>query len=162
MLQEVNKTKFEGFSYIEILIVLGIFSIASFFFLPFSLSQLSASRVSYHAADVNSLAFGTQQNAFSQKNGSDHGIRFNTDDFDVFEGASYATSTSSYNVDLDNSVEFTDVDLELVGTSTSTTELVFDRGEFKPNADGSITLSDGAQSYTLYINEEGLIYYEKD
>ncbi len=152
---------YQGFSYIEIVIVVAILGATTTLIMPFTFSEISKSRLSYHSKDLTSVIFTAQQNAYSQIGGSGHGIRFNDDDFDVFDGSSFATALSTYNVQLNYQITFTDVDLVDVVSSTSTNEVVFDRGNFKPDATGTVTLSDGAQSYRITINQEGLVYYEK-
>ncbi|MCA9376391.1 type II secretion system protein [Candidatus Nomurabacteria bacterium] len=149
-----------AFTYVEVVVVLGMFAIAAYFMVPLSLSGLSSTRVSQPASDVTSLIFSTQQDSFTQKDGSAHGIRFNSSDYDVFIGASYATATYWDTFELKNTVTFTDIDLTDIATLTPTNELVFDRGSMKPNAYGTISLSDGSHTYTVVINQEGLVYYE--
>lgn len=78
----------------------------------------------------------------------------------MFIGASYATATYWDTFELKNTVTFTDIDLTDIATLTPTNELVFDRGSMKPNAYGTISLSDGSHTYTVVINQEGLVYYE--
>lgn len=153
--------KYNAFTYLEIMVVLAVFSIASFLLVPLSFSQLGSTRTSYYSADINTFIFSVQQESYTQLSGSAHGIRFNTDSYDVYTGSSYATAIDSFTITMNNDVEITDVSLTDIATSNPTTELVFDRGEFRPNAYGTITLSDGFVEYQITINQEGLSYYEK-
>lgn len=157
----LRSKKYRGFSYIEIVIVVAILGLTTTLMIPFTFSEISKSRLSYHSKDLASVIFTAQQNAYSQIGGSGHGIRFNDDDFDVFDGSSFATAASSYNVQLNYDITFTDIDLVDVVSSSNTNEVVFDRGDFKPDATGTVTLSDGAQTYRITINKEGLVYYER-
>ncbi len=154
-------SKYKAFTYIEVMIVLGIFSIGAFLLVPLSFSQLGSTRTSYYAADINTFIFSVQQESYTQLDGSAHGIRFNADTYDVYTGSSYATATETLTITMNNDVEITDVSLTDIATSNPTTELVFDRGKFRPNAYGTITVSDGFVLYRVTINREGLSYYEK-
>lgn len=152
---------YEGFSYVEIVIVLAIIGIAATFLVPTSLSQLSGNRVKYHSNNIQSLIFTAQQDAYGQKGGSAHGVKFNADSFEIFEGSSYSESTASLTFNLDYSVKITQVNLINLETLTSTDEVYFERGSIFPSAVGTLQVSNGNQSYSVTINKEGLVYHEK-
>ena len=158
-MSQILAKKYNALSYIEILIVIGMLAVASALMLPITITELGSQRVAFHANNVVTLAFAAQQDAFSQIGGSAHGIRFNTDSYDVYDGSSYATATFSYNVELPEGLEFTSIDLTNP-SSNPTTEYVVDRGNLKPDSKGTVTISDGAKTYRITLNEEGAIYYE--
>lgn len=153
---------YSAFTYIETTIVLGIFAISAFLLVPLSFSQLSSNRVSFHASDIASWVFSMQQDSFTQKEGSAHGIRFEEESFYIFTGSSYETSIHSTRLDLNNGVEISELSLNSVETGEPTDTLLFPRGDIKPTATGTIQLSDGRSSYKVTINKEGVVYYEKE
>lgn len=142
----------EAFTLFEVIIVLGIVLIISLVAIPIGISEFRTNKVENTAIDMRSLVQSSQQNAYTRKNDSSYGIRFNSESFDLFQGESVATATSVETIELENGVY-----IENVNLSNALNEFYFPAGELMPDATVSIDISDGAKSFRLEINSEGLI-----
>ncbi len=142
----------KAYTLLELLLVLTLFSSVSAIVVPFTIRQISQGNVESEADKVRSAIFLTQQNAYTGRNSSDYGIKFNSDSYEIYEGASYA---GALNIDVENlpsSVQFTAVNLGDLGD-----EVHFSLGSVIPSTDGVLTISDGTSTNTITITSQGSI-----
>ena len=148
--------KYKAFSLVEVTVVIGIliavFSIA----IPYMINDPTESRVQFEMSNLVSHVFEHQQYAFTHRNGSDYGVKFNTGSYVLFEGDTYATATDTLTIDLPSDITISDVSMSDTGT-----EVQFDQGEFKPNQYGTLKMSKDGVEYRMTINREGLVYRER-
>ena len=153
----MNKFKItKGFTFLELMIVIAIFSLIAFFTMPFSLSQIQGNKVESATREIPSAIFSQQENAFSRNNNVSYGIAFFTHQYKTFIGADLATGTNVEVFDLDN-----DVNLNSINFNDNKNEVVFASGNLSANNIGSLKISNDQTNFLLEINAEGLINYKK-
>lgn len=147
-----KQTKLQGFSIFEILVTLGIILMLSAIVFPFTLQKLQASKLRGHASQLLTDIYFQQQESFYKN--SSRGISFSGNSYTIFDGDTLATATETSVKSYPDNITVTPIDF------TEGTQFYFAEGEFKPSSSGRILLYDGFNSVTVYINREGLIYYE--
>ena len=144
--------KYSALSLIEIVLVIGLFGAVMSVLVPFTLKQIRENKVFAEKEVLESTVFTQQQNAYAGKDGYAYGVKFFTDGYEIFQGDSYASLVSSERFYFKNGVEIVDQTFSVSGD-----ELNFAIGEFKPADEGYVELSDGVNSYKVYVNSEGLV-----
>lgn len=145
----------EGFTFIEILVVIGIVSAFASLSL---LVDFNSYRGDAFRAEVSSLGGALQTaraNALNNINEEKHGVAIHPDGYDgyvIFQGTSYATRNTSLDAQIKASYGVTI-------SPTSPMEIVFDQLSGTTNYDGDIMLIDPnrAMNAALSINHEGRI-----
>lgn len=143
---------YKGFSLVEVVLILGLFGIIAVIFIPFSIRQLTFSKLESSSKQMSSSIYLFQQYGASRKNDSSHGVAFNYGSYTLFEGDSLSTASYTEIYDLPSGTNINSINL-----TNSANEIVFEKGEFKPDEYGYVRVSDGSDSYRIVINKEGLI-----
>jgi Tfp pilus assembly protein FimT len=152
MLSQKKDSKLEGFSIFEILVTLGIILLLSALVFPFTLQKMQASKLSSYASELMADIYFQQQESYYKN--SPRGISISGNGYTIFDGENISTATET-------SFKKIPVNISITPTNfTSGFEFYFPGQEFKPSSSGQILLSDGFNTITIYINREGLIYYE--
>jgi type II secretory pathway pseudopilin PulG len=134
----------------EIVMVLGIFALMAAIAMPIGLSQLSRNNALQAARDLASNISVMQQNSYNWRNSGEYGVYLTTDEYTLYEGVDYGSSTWSDTV----SIRGAQVDqIDFNGAQ----EVSFTLGSLLPNAAGSFRVSDDAVVYLVTVNSEGLI-----
>lgn len=148
--------KLSGFSLIELLIVMAILTFVSVILLPPTITQLRATNIDGEVSDITSLIYQYQQNAYFGLNNKSYGVRFGSTSYTIFIGDSFAASDSSEVVQLEPGLVINSVNLAGGGS-----DLIFSKGTLKPNATGSIQITNSTETYQILINSEGFVEYIK-
>ena len=140
-----------GFSIIEVLLVLAIFSIIVFLSLPL----VSGAFVQNDSEDASLLTVSTirqaQNNARNGLQDSVWGVRINFPTLILFRGATYASRDPTYDSELTLSSHLT-----ISGLS----EITFSKLDGLPSTTGNIVITNlNNKTVTIYINEKGTIFY---
>lgn len=146
----------KGFTLIELLVTLAIFSVMVAVVAPFSVLQLRRSRIKTESQSLVSSMRLTQQRGISGQNASKFGIKFNNNEYILYEGENYATASQRETYELNNNVSISNINL-----TGGATEIGFSSEDIRPNATGTLIMSDGNSSFRIIINAEGLIDYEE-
>lgn len=149
-----NRPNIKGFTLLEIIVVLGIFLALSVLAFPTTIAQVQKGKMESATSDMSSLIFVQQQDAFSGLNNKNYGVAFAEDSYTLYIGNSLATAESTEVIDLPNGLTINQITL-----SNAATEINFTKGSLKPSDFGSITITNGIQTFTWSINREGLISY---
>lgn len=155
MLQKFKKEA--GFTLIEMLVVIGIVIVVAFIVVPISVVQLQGNKLESETKKLKSSMHNQQQYAYSAREDSAYGIVFNSGNYVLYQGDSYATATVTETIDLTN-----EVDIVQINFADSSSEVNFAKNEFRPSTTGNIVISDGINSYTININSQGLIETTKN
>lgn len=142
----------KGFTLIEILVVISLtMLLAGVSSVVYGNIQVSTQLNETSSQIAQNLRLAKEQSA-SGKNNAAHGIKFDANQYTLFQGSSYLT----------REVSFDRVYVLGSGLSLATTlignEIVFSKGVGDPNTNGTITLShivNGSRSIT--INNYGVI-----
>jgi type II secretory pathway pseudopilin PulG len=143
---------------LEILIVVGIFTVLASLVFPLTIQDSQNQRLQSTLKELQSATHLIQQNAYSRLNNLTYGIAFSADRYTTFTGNTLATGANKTEYILPTKQSFLSVTLTGGGT-----EFVFQPGSFRPNKFGTIRLTDSSSVFVLDINREGLIqaYREK-
>lgn len=141
-----------GFTLIEVLIVIGIIIILSAATLPL----YSNLQISSQLNDGNLLIIQTLRTAREKSlvgyNDSSHGVKFLSNSFILYQGSSYATRNSFY----DRITELSPV--LSISTTLTNDEINFSKGLGEPNNIGTIILShNSGGEREIFINSLGKI-----
>ncbi len=148
-------TNKEGYTLIEITIVIAIVLAVSIFAVPFTLHQIQEGELANKSADIVSAIFTQQQKAYNRVNSKSYGIRFQSDSYIIFIGDDYASAEYTEVIELPEGINFTSIMF-----SGSVDEIIFAAGEFRPSENGNLKISNqsGLQKQ-INITAEGLIYF---
>jgi prepilin-type N-terminal cleavage/methylation domain-containing protein len=145
---EVHK----GFTLIEILITLAILVAVLSLAFPVTLSTVNSNRIENVAKDLASLIYSHQQSAYSSKNNKSYGVYFETNLYVLFAGDSYASAENLEQKELSNGVTISSININGGGN-----QILFPKGEFKPQNYGYINITNNYVTYRIDVNQEGLI-----
>ncbi len=141
-----------GFTLIELLIVIGITTIlAGVSAVVYGNLQVSAQLNDISAQVAQNLRLAREQ-SLAGLNNSAHGIKFNSNQYILYQGSSYITRDASYDrvFSFPNSLVLT--------TAISGSEVIFSKGVGLPSATGTLVFNHSVSgTKTILINELGSI-----
>ena len=137
----------KAYTTLEVIVVVGIILLISGLVVPMSIRQTKLNELSVAGKDFHSHVFVQQQNAFSGKNNSSHGVYVENDSYWLFEGDSFLTSTVKDEFSFGKGIN----------VISGNTEIIFAKGSQKPSQESTIILSFDERNYMILINEEGVI-----
>lgn len=137
-----------GFTLLEIIIVLALIVVLSSFSVLFSFTYLRTQNVRSDAAIIVSELRRAQTQAYTEDHDASHGLKVLSDRVVRFTGASYATRTTSQDVETDFPVSV---------TVTGSSEVVFPKGSMDPSAAATITLDNAETAFDILISTYGII-----
>ena len=137
----------DGFTILELVIVIGIFSVLVLIATPSLFNFYSRANASSEQSSVVSYLRLAQSWSLSNRDNNNHGIKISEEEYTLFTGASYALRDTSLD-------ETYDIPEEI--TLSGATEIVFDRKSGRTTQSTINIISDIA-SRSIDINSEGLI-----
>ena len=153
MRKDKNKKKLNGFSLFEVIVTMGILMMLSLLVFPVATNRARKSKLESHASQIATDLYYQQQRA-DQKNIST-GISLGTSSYTLFDGDTLATATDTDVKSYPTNILITSI------TLNGTNEISFPQGEFKPQYYGYFNITDSQNTMRVYINQEGLIWYEE-
>ena len=141
-----------GFTLIEMVVVIGIMAIVAGLGATVSFTFLRGQRLQSAAEMIMAEALRAQIDAYTQAGDKAHGIKVLSDSVVRFVGSSYAGRTVAQ-----DEVDTFPGSITVSGLS----EWDFAAASFYPGTAGTMTLSDGDQSYDLSISSYGLVEIAK-
>lgn len=145
----------KAYTFIELLVVIGLLTVAVGLAVPYSLRQIEQNKAKNDATSIASITFNIQQDAFAGKNQSSQGIAFQSNGYYIFEGTSLATATDQQFYQLENTT------ISSINLTGGTNEIIFSQNSLVPSATGNIRVTDNTQSYSVVVNAQGLIYFSQ-
>lgn len=147
-----RSSKYNGFTLIEIVIVIGIITLAVGFIFPLTISQIRENKLYSASEEVSGAIFEAQQYAYSRKNGLGYGIQFEGNEYRFLSGGSYATAAIDDTFTLENGITIT------TSNFAAADDIFFSPGNIRPDAAGSLIISDGSKTIEITVNSEGAIF----
>lgn len=146
----------QGFTVIEIFIVVGIMALLISFVTPIYGRWHNDVRLDTAGLEISRQLKAAQAKSFSGVNDKAHGIYFNNNEAVIFQGASYAARDSGYDLSTDIPSGIT------IALSNFMSEIVFSKNTGLPNATSTITILNSATGETkgISVNILGLIKNE--
>jgi prepilin-type N-terminal cleavage/methylation domain-containing protein len=141
-----------GFTLLEILLVVAIFTILASLVFPLTIKDSQGAKLLATAKQMESVMFRYQQSALSRLNNTNYGIAFFLNKYTLFEGNTLASATFTEDIEIPARQSISSITLTGGGT-----EILFTQGSFRPNKSGNIKITDSILTYTVDINSEGLI-----
>lgn len=138
----------KGFTLIEITVVVAISIALLVFSIPVVVHFLSYQTLQDTQATLVASLRQAHTNALYQKNDSAFGVRFLSGSYVLFQGASYATRTASYDIT---------TTIPASVTVSGITEVVFTKRTGIPSTTGTILLQSGNRNRSVTINQQGSI-----
>jgi type II secretory pathway pseudopilin PulG len=148
--------KVKAFTFLEVVVVMGILVAIALLVLPYTISQIEEARAENQSVSVASELFSQQQDAYAGKNNSAFGVSLEEDAYTVFRGTSLAAAAESTTITLPSGVTIQNISL-----TGGATEIVFPVNSFRPNVSGSFRLNDGNSVFEVGLNAQGLITVTK-
>jgi len=146
----------KAFTLVEILITLALMSFFAVVLFPFTIGSVNNANLGAESANLASAIFKVQQDAFASENNLNYGIRLNANSYSVLSGADVASLTVSDTINLKTPLFISNINL-----TGGTKDIIFAKSNLQPNASGTFIVSNGSESYTFNINNEGLVEYQK-
>lgn len=141
----------KGFTLIEVLIVVFIIGILSALTINYFTEINESKKIEGLSETISAYLEETKTKAQSGENGEQHGIKFYSQTYVIFSGASFSLN------DPDNKTINVDEGFEIETTLTSD-EVIFSKIKGEPNHVGTITitsLSDESKTVDVVIGELG-------
>ena len=154
MANNSNKQNLKGFSLLEIIITISIMMAFAFIVFPVGINNNQKSKLQNYASLIVTDIYYQQQR--SKLTGLSNGILLGTNSYTLFDGESYSTATETDLKKFPQNIRITGISLLSPGTN----EILFTNGSFKPTYEGSFQLTDSINVVRVYINKEGLTWYE--
>lgn len=153
MLNKKRKDNLDGFSLFEVLITLSIMMLFAAVAFPIGIKQNQKSKLESYASQISNDIYYQQQRSLLRAIPS--GVRLGTHSYTLFDGESFESSEYKDVKTYPQNISITNISL-----SSSSLEISFEEGSFKPKYYGSFRLTDGTNNISVFINQEGLIEYE--
>lgn len=141
-----------GISFIEILLVVAITSIAAAASVPIIGNLQKSSQLAQESTQIIQTVRIAKERASSRLNNASHGVYFQPSYYTLYQGASYAVRDSSYDrtLVLDNALS--------LSTNLTGDEVNFSKGLGEPDTTGTITLTHSVQGIKIItINSFGKV-----
>jgi prepilin-type N-terminal cleavage/methylation domain-containing protein len=148
----MNKLHTKGYSLIEVLLVVGMFAVLAIIAFPSAMQESGNSKLRSAVKQMESSAFVAQQNAYAGLGDASYGVAFYVNKYTIFIGSSVLTASSKEDILLPSNMTIGQIILTGGGN-----EVLFTKGNIKPNKSGTIALKDSVSTYMLNISSEGLI-----
>lgn len=143
---------YKGYTFIELLVVIGIFLTFAVVVALVSIPNLKSVDMQMTVEDIRSLMLVYQQDAYSGKGGEDYGMAFSASKISYYSGDSLGTASSVYEIELPDLIRISSINI-----SDSGSEIHFRSGEFKPVQNGSVTFTGSDSQMRIDFSREGLI-----
>lgn len=137
-----------GFTLIELLIVMGVLALLAAVGVPIGLDFYLDYQLDSETSLLVSVLQQARNLAMINRNESNHGVYLASEDFIIFQGATFAGRVVAQDRFFPRAYSI---------SVTSPTELVF-AALSGQTASSTYSLSDGRKTRNVYVNEEGLIY----
>ena len=137
-----------GFTFIEIAIVVALTSLLLIVIIPLALQFFKTQNVTDTTTTLLSSLRDAHSMAVSQKNNSSFGVKFLSSSYVVFQGSSYTSRTQS---------EDTVIPVPTNTTISGMSEIVFTKRTGIPNITGVILVQSGSKNLSISINTQGII-----
>jgi Tfp pilus assembly protein FimT len=151
--KNIKNKKLNGFSLFEVLITMAIIMMLSLLVFPITTRKVQESKLETYASQLAIDIYYQQQRAY-QKN-IPSGVSLGVSSYYIFDGDTLGGATDTDLKQYPSNIRITSIAL------TGTNEITFANGEFKPTSYGYFDITDTQNTFRIYINREGLIWYEK-
>lgn len=147
------KNKLKGFSLFEVLVTMAILMALTFIVFPVTTRKAQESRLETYASQIATDIYYQQQRAYQKSLPT--GVSLGTNSYTLFDGESLSTATETSIKSYPANILITSI------TLSPTNEIAFPLRSFKPTSYGYFNITDSQNTIRVYINQEGLIWYEK-
>ncbi|MCA9385414.1 prepilin-type N-terminal cleavage/methylation domain-containing protein [Candidatus Dojkabacteria bacterium] len=144
----------QGFSFVELIMVMGMLIIISSFAIPYSLNIVSRRNVQDATEDIASNLWRQQQNAYSGNENKNYGISFTENGYTIFKWEDGNPNETQADITLETGITITNITFDDLSS-----EITFGEGEILPSTFGSLDVTDGGNTFQVTINAQGLIDY---
>lgn len=150
ILNSLNSNK--GITLIEIMIVIVVMAIVSAAAMPIFGNFYLSSQLDENSVRVIRTLRTAKDRSVAGVNNSQHGIKFQSDSYTLYQGPSFALRDAAY----DRTVVLDNI-LTLTWNLSGSDEISFSKGTGKPDNTGTITLTHNIKgSETITVNSYGL------
>jgi type II secretory pathway pseudopilin PulG len=145
--------KKNGFTLLEIVVVIALLIIFGIAIIPFSASEISRQRVDATTNEIISNMYTQKQKSYASLNGNYHGIQINSDSINLLEGP------AENDLSIIDEIFF-EADVALINSTINplnNNRIVFIRGSEQTNNFGLLEIGNGTFNKIITINEQGII-----
>ena len=137
-----------GFSLVELILVIALFTIIALFAYPMSLALFNTQILEESRNGVEVALRNAYTRSITEKNDTSHGVKILENSLVLFEGNSYDTRE----VSKDHVVALPET---LIHAGFD--EIIFEQFSGRPSATGTLRLQYAGEETLIYINEIGVI-----
>ena len=137
----------DGFTLIEVLVVLGIFSVLASFGCLATMDFYKSYAFDAERSSVIAILQKARSQSLANINNTAYGVHFGSGQYVIFQGSVY-NSSSAFNQNIPAGFGI---------TASGLTDIVFAQLSGDAGSGGNLTLSDGKRLAEIYINSEGRI-----
>ena len=117
------KRKLKAFTILEIVVVLGIFSVITMFLFPLAISQIQGNKIDYEVKILKSAILSLEESAYSGKDNKNYGVALYTDHYILYTGNNLAGADTTTQYLFSPEVSISNINLTSLGS-----ELNFPKG----------------------------------
>lgn len=148
-------TRHQGFTLIEILVVLVIISIITGISVATFVNMNRGAILREASSNVYDALTSARGRTLSSQNNTVYGVRMSTSSIIRFEGSTYTPGNTSNTVYLFNSAVSATSSLITQGK-----DIIFQRLNGEPSATGTVYIRNGISTSTIIIHGSGLVEYQ--
>lgn len=149
----------KGFTLIEVIMVVTLLASTIGLVTAWTLTSLKRAELQSTTEVIVGILRKQQTSAMSSKGNLDHGIRLESDQYTIFAGPDYATSSANSRQTFSMPNQLTISNITLAGGGS---DLIFNKASGETAQDGtlSITHTSLSESMTISVNTLGLIDWQ--
>lgn len=146
----------KGFTILEVTIVIGIMGLLAVLITPFMLLSVQNTSLEGEVRSFVSAIRHIQVHSKTKLDNKKYGLKLYSDKYNIFVGNNFATAESNVDVFFPIGITISQMNL-----SSSSTEISFGDNSVLPLYTGNLTMTNLSSNFRIFINSEGLIYYQK-
>ncbi len=148
-----RKQNLKGFSLLEIVVTLGVLMTFALIVFPVGINKNQKSKLEIYASQIVTDLNYQQQRSYLKNIPT--GVSLGGNTYTLFDGTTLSTATDTDIKKYPNNIQITNISLLNLSD-----EISFNSASFRPNFYGFFRITDQINYINVYINEEGLIWFE--
>ncbi|HEY1074645.1 MAG TPA: type II secretion system protein [Patescibacteria group bacterium] len=151
------KQSFSGFTLIELIVVIGIFSMLLLVSLPFTLNSIVSAQLNRERDTLIPLLQSARDQSYANLRGRDTGVKINSSNYTLFEGTTYASRDTSHDIVYPRSEQLFASGTEFRFRAPDGVPTIVSGGVSKSSYSENFVDPKTGRNFTLSINQEGMI-----
>lgn len=153
----MKHTRLPGLTLIELISVVGIFSLMMLLSMPFAINSIVSAQLSRERDTLVPLLQSARDQSYVNLRGQDTGVKINTTDYTLFEGTTYASRNAAHDIVYPRSEQLFASGTEFRFRAPDGVPTIVVNGTSQSSFTETFLSAQTGRSFTLSINQEGMI-----